>query len=179
MKTLATAAGLALALAAGTANAATYNFAYTSSFNKIGGKLDGTLQGDGKTVVVTGVHDFVRVNSGFGLSLPFVYSSDSLYGGSQPAFVTTDGSAMSLLACGAEFCPDEGFVFDTTGNLDVFPLFGGGGSFDRPQADFFREPFVTGNWSLSVAPEPGSWALLIIGFALTGGLARRQRVAVA
>jgi hypothetical protein len=165
---------MAAVLAATAADAATFNFHYRSSFNTVSGQLTGTLQGDGNTLNVDSVVDFARVSGSPGPALPFVYSSDSFYGGSQPAFVTFDGSAMSLLACATEFCELDGFVFDTTNNLDVFPFFGGGGVFDRPEGDFFRETFVPGNWSLSAVPDVDNWVLLVAGFGLVGVMARRR-----
>jgi PEP-CTERM motif len=179
MKTLLTIAGMALALAATTAEAATFNFHYRSGFNVVSGQLTGTLQGDANTLLVDSVVDFARVGGVAGPALPFVYSSDSFYGGSQPAFVTIDGSAMSLLACATEFCELDGFVFDTTENLDVFPFFGGGGVFDRAAGDFFREVLVPGNWSLAAVPEPGTWLMLVAGFGVVGIAARRRPRVVA
>lgn len=179
MKTLLTAAAMALALGSSAAEAATFNFRYQSSFNLVSGQLTGTLQGDGNTVFVDSIVDVARVNNVPGPALPFVYSSDSFYGGSQPAFVTFDGSAMSLLACATEFCDLDGFAFDTTENLDVFPFFGGGGVFDRPEGDFFREVFAPANWSLAAVPEPETWLMLVAGFGLVGIIARRRPQMVA
>jgi len=178
MKALLSRIGIAAALAVTATNApaATYNFHYRSSFNVVSGQLTGDLQSDGNTLNVASIVDFARVNGANGPALPFVYSSDSFYGGSQPAFVTIDGSAMSLLACEAEFCPPEvsGFVFDTTGNLDVFPFFGGAGVFDKPGSEFFRETFVPGKWSLSAVPDADVWIMLVVGFGLVGVLGRRR-----
>lgn len=174
MRTLLTLAGMVAALAATSADAATFNFHYRSSFNVVSGQLTGTLQGDANTLVVDSVVDFARVNGSDGPALPFVYSSDSFYGDSQPAFVTIDGSAMSLLACATEFCELDGFVFDTTENLDVFPFFGGGGVFDKPGSEFFRETFVPENWSLSAVPDADIWMMLVAGFGLVGVLGRRR-----
>lgn len=174
MKTLMTLAGMAMALAATAADAATFNFHYRSSFNVVSGQLTGTLQGNANTLLVDSIVDFARVNGNDGPALPFVYSSDSFYGGSQPAFVTIDGSAMSLLACATEFCELDGFVFDTTENIDVFPFFGGGGVFDKPGNEFFRETFDPGNWSLSAVPEAEAWMMFIAGFGAVGVRSRRR-----
>lgn len=180
MNTLLASAGIVLALATATASdAASFNFRYRSSFNIVSGTLTGTVQGDANTLVVASVDDFVRVDGRPGPALRFAYSSDSFYGGDVPAFVTVDGSALSLLACATEFCDLDGFAFDTTGNLDVLPLFGGGGVFDRPQGDFFREVFVPDNWSLTAVPEPAAWGLMVIGFGLVGAAARRRPAVVA
>ena len=37
---------------------------------------------------------------------------------------------------------------------------------------------ITGNAGTGAVPEPGTWVMLILGFGLLGGVARRQRVAL-
>ncbi len=151
------------------------DFSYTDgNGDTISGTMDGALQSDDDTFLVTGMGP-ITFDGGATAPLNFVASIDDYqslgngYMGEDTAAVTLDGSYMDLIACFDSDCAD-GFLFavgdEFSGNFDG-SLFSGGASFG-----FVFEPFNPQGWSASVAPEPQSFVLFGLGLA---GLAASRR----
>ena len=121
---------------------------------------------------------FANVGAGFSDAIAFYYVLGDGSTGSVSVFSGLNGSgtllgqiALAPNAVGcipemAELCPFQRAAFDFSGvaHSVVFA-----GTVDQIAFD---------DVTLGV-PEPGSWALLIIGFGITGAALRRRRVAVA
>jgi hypothetical protein len=164
---------LSLALAGGAVQATTYRFSYAADAGLLTGRLTGTLQGDGNTVVVDGVSDFVRLGDVVLPSFPFVTTGSSVYGVPRAPTVTLDGSNLDFLACTVdEFCSGEGIGFDpdTLAFTPVFRVF-----VAAIGPDLIEEAADAGRWSISAVPEPAAWGLMVAGFGLAGVAARRRR----
>ena len=168
MKRLFTAAAIAVAFAAAPASAAMYQLHYTgttdstvadihlstsNTLNGAGGydilSVSGNVNGD----VITGL---APVN-------PPGFTTDNVYFNADPIFTSS----------GVGF-----FSATTTYNLwgngpGSYSLYGttdGGGSY-VPSGD--------GTLSVAAVPEPATWGLMLVGFAMTGVAARRRSVAIA
>lgn len=170
------AATLALAIAAPQAEASLFNFSYIYSGGIIAGTLDGILQGDNNTVIVSTIQDYMTYNGTPLSSMGSVHSWDfsaNVTGLDVPA-VTLNGSFMDLIACPGVCSGIQSFgwaVNNALAGLMGGPTFsatsdlGSGGP----------ESFNAANWSLTSVgsvPEPATLALLAAGAV---GLARRRR----
>ncbi len=150
-----------------------FDFVYQSTFGPLIGQLDGELQADGNTVIVTSVHNFaVFDGAALSFSTPYV---DSVFGTTLPgpAMVTLDGTGMDFTACASSQCL-EGFAFLTPG----FGLSGYGASPIATASFFGLETYTPSNWSMSYAtivPSPSTLALLAA--ALTGWVLLLRRAA--
>jgi hypothetical protein len=149
----------------GVASAATFNLSYTSSAGTITATIDGTLQPDNNTVIVSYVSN-PTFNGSPAPALPFLGSGNTFTLG-QPALLSLDGSGLDFLACTDSVCSD-GFL------LSAFFGFASGGSFGNS-----GEPFVLANYSLTPAgthtvPEPTT-VLGLLSIAGVGLLSKRQK----
>jgi hypothetical protein len=148
------------------ASAATFNLSYTSGARTITATIDGTLQPDNNTVIVSSISNPTFSGSP-APALPFLGSgSDFILG--QPALLSLDGSGLDFLACTDNFCSD-GFAFSPF-------TFASGVSFGEA---FEGEPFVLANYSLTPAgtpavPEPAT-VLGLLSIAGVGYLSKRQK----
>ncbi|MDB5453788.1 MAG: sorting protein [Caulobacteraceae bacterium] len=55
----------------------------------------------------------------------------------------------------------------------------GGAKIDKIIFSSTSNSFETDSFAVSAAPEPASWAMMIVGFGLTGAMVRRRRMALA
>jgi hypothetical protein len=167
----------------GVASAATFNLSYTSSAGTITATIDGTLQPDNNTVIVSSVSN-PTFNGSPAPALPFVGSYlDSIIsiisGGTLTgqAVLSLNGLVLDFIACTDINCADGfGFLPPNTliNNLDT--LFAAGGAYG---GDGFFEPFVLANYSLTPAdtpavPEPAA-VLGLLSIAGVGYLSKRQK----
>jgi hypothetical protein len=156
-----------------------YDFSYAAGSGILAGQLEGELQADGNTVLVSAVHDFVTVNGvSSAVSLPRLghwepidpFTWDYVFGG--PTMVSFDGSTMNLAACPADSCVDAFFFMPAQ-------LFFPAGLFISTGAlGLGAEAFNPAHWSLTAAvavPTPGTLALMTV--ALASLLAFRRRAA--
>jgi hypothetical protein len=95
--------------------------------------------------------------------------------------VTLDGTTNNLLACTTSACND-GFFFDQAGVDGTLgagiPEFAYGPSYGNQVTDGFEQYSAT-KWSIrpissSAVPEPSTWAMMLLGFAGLGWLARTR-----
>ncbi len=158
-------------------------FSYRAAAGTIAGEIDGTLEADGNTVAVNKVLDFVTFNGAGHVSLPWLGTADIIYGGSRSPTVTFDGAFVDFAACESAFCyPGEGVIFDpdtiafTEPVVRTSPAFGNivPPDFDSPEP----EVFDARKWTLTVVPEPATWAMLLLGFGMIGGAMRNRRVPI-
>lgn len=148
-----------------------FDFSYQLANGDIlAGQLEGTLQADNNTIVVSSIPDFVTLNGVPGPSLPLVESVDEFYvaGSGLNPVVTLDGSFMDFIACNNLIACDDALVF-AVGNLVSVsfhggdPLYQAGPSFGGTLEDYIQE-----NWSITVVPEPEAYAMMLVGLVLIG-----------
>ncbi|MBC7522179.1 MAG: hypothetical protein H7268_13950, partial [Sandarakinorhabdus sp.] len=103
---------IAAAFGAAAVEAATWHFQYRSDIGRFSGTIEGELQGDGNTVLVTAVPAFVKFKGVPLASFPVLTTGSTIYNVHRAPSVTFDGSLLDFLACSAEYCATEGFGFD-------------------------------------------------------------------
>ncbi len=151
----------AAAAVGGPPSSGLYSFNYNSQLGPLSGLLEGYLQADGNTLVVTAVRDFV-VFDGLPLSFSLPYLADpatqvGFGAGLGGPLVTLDGSNMEWAACESALC-NIGFFFSTSGANGALPTDVFGASFTG------FESYDSANWSISAAslPEPATLPLLAV-----------------
>lgn len=171
---------IALAIAwAPSANAtlATYDFSYTFSggVDVLTGTLDGTLQPDNNTVVVSAI-----TNAAFdgvpGPALPYLNSLEGFL--SLPGFppvASLDGSILDFISCTDATCSD-GFLLDSQGVFSAgTPEVITGLSFGAIRDEIYDPA----RWSMTAVavtavPEPGTIGLIVSGIFGLALLRRRS-----
>jgi hypothetical protein len=153
----------------GVASAATFNLSYTSSAGTITATIDGTLQPDGNTVIVSSVSN-PTFNGSPAPALPFV-SSFNTFPVEGPALLSLDGSGLDFAACTDSICSD-GFIFSS-----LWSIFASGLSFGDVSSG--GEPFVLANYSLTptgtpAVPEPAT-VLGLLSIAGVGYLSKSRK----
>lgn len=154
-----------------------YAFIYDSSAYqvRITGKLLGSLQPDGNTILVSQMLGVPSFNGAPAVALPFVDALIDVVGGSAylPPVVSLDGRRMDFAACTSAACND-GFGFEASG-VAGFPVVYALASFGNIDANLYRPT----DWSISAVseisavPEAGTWLLMALGLC---GLAARRRL---
>jgi len=186
MKKYLIAAALGLAFVMPQAEAALFNFSYTTEGGDVlAGQLDGTLQGDNNTVIVNSILDFVTFNGVNGASLASVrsevaFSNEIDFNNAPPGLlpsVTLNGSVMDLTACEFSPCSDVafGFFFWANTPIAVFPSSKFAGSFSHS-----LEEYNPDHWHLSpVQAVPVPAAIWLFGSGLAGlfGMRRKRNFA--
>lgn len=157
--------GVALASAMG-AHALSYDAKYTlAEGSYVAFTIDGTLQGDGNTILFTDVTNINAFNSVSLVSSVVPLGVAGAYSGGGPASVTLDGSAMNALICDdvSDFCLGAPFtiVFTPDGLFDW--TFGG------------SDAFTAARWQIAPTPVPlpAAGALLLSAVGVIGVLRRR------
>jgi len=175
-----------LAFAAPLANANLYNFTYKRIADNqfLVGQIDGILQADGNTIVVSSIVGTPSLGVVPGILLPFVVSTDFSNFNTPDLVpkVTIDGSFMDILAYSINSnTGGSGFAF-AAGNLSA-ATYGTNGApfvgFDGVYGAFgtgYGENFFAANWTISPVPELSSANFLIFGVVF---LAWMRRVASA
>ena len=167
IKTLSLALFLGLSL---NAQAAIFGFSYTSGAGTVlAGTVDGVLQGDGNSVFVTSVEDFVTVD---GVDQGQIQTVDSISNfisstGASPT-LTLDGSFLDFCASVGTDCADgQGFTFDSNGGSFGVVSFGFGD---------LGETYNSANWNMSaVSAVPVPAAAWLMGSALVGLFGFRKK----
>ncbi len=177
-----------LALASFAANATTYDFSYTfGDQQQVTGSLIGNMVGSfinniSNVQVSLNGAQFSTDTSGSLYAL--AWNPTTLNWASTPAVVSTNASL-------------NNFIFqdvnDPTGNgvsnyfaITNDPTYGSvamavntnNGAVALDGASYGAAPVNAANWSLTAVaavPEPGEWALMLLGFGITGFLARRRQ----
>ena len=175
MKTLAVLAGLAGALAIGSAaSAGTYNFSYLGlDGDTFAGSFTGSVNGD--VVDVTSVKQVTFNGQAFTGPL----AADSYIGGGN---YQSGGAVVSLTNPS-----NDNFLFIGPGNpasnyFYVIPWSNGPanpiavqGAFNGEFYDNYNGEFIPSNLSVSAVPEPSVWLMMIAGLAMIGGALRNSR----
>lgn len=178
----------ALALISSPAAAADYLFSYEfNTGEKITGSFTGTASGalvsidSSITMKLNGVA-FVGPLSAFGST---AVAGDGTQCGSPscftaPAVMSADPSKNNFLI--ADFANAVPFG---TNYFYIFPWRGGTlglglqANFQGNLYNYVNQQYVPANWSLveanSAAPEPATWAMMVMSFGVVGGAMRRQR----
>jgi hypothetical protein len=152
----------------GVASAATFNLSYISSAGTITATIDGTLQPDNNTVIVSSVSN-PTFNGSPAPALPFVDSALGFINGVvAPSVLSLNGLGLDFVACTDSNCSD-GFALESS-----FLGFNSGVSFGS-----VLEPIVLANYSLTPAgthtvPEPAT-VLGLLSIAGVGLLSKRQK----
>ena len=184
-------ASFTLALAAGSASAAKFDFSYAwANGDKITGSFTGTQSGQNVT-------DISNVSASFN-GTPMAGSGDlNVYaytdaGGKCPSCWAGSGGVASTIP------DDNNFLFT---NESVETIASGAGTewfyvipwaydgsveavqYNGPQGlvDAYNGDFIPGNWSLTAVggvsgvPEPAGWTLMLVGVGAMGGALRSRR----
>ncbi|MCS6812242.1 MAG: hypothetical protein NZ772_01520 [Cyanobacteria bacterium] len=130
-------------------DAASFRFSYTLEAGDIlSGTLEGNLQGDGNTVVVSSITS-PSFNNVLGPSLPvtrsFVQAFHSFGSSSAPATVSLNGLVMDILTCSNAFCLN-GFAIDGGGTLFGSPIYIASTAYGTG----FSEPYNPARWQLTL-----------------------------
>jgi hypothetical protein len=176
MKKILAATTLALAFAMPQAEASLFNFSYTYGIHTLAGTVEGTLQPDNNSVIVSSVEDFVTYNGNPIGSLPWVHSLDfvNTLTASDFPLLSLDGSKMDFIACDSVTCT-QSFSFAVGTNLsDSYgrPLFGASSDLGIREG---YEDFDSANWDMEAIPTPATLPLFAIG-AATLAFRRRKTI---
>ncbi|MEM6904784.1 MAG: VPLPA-CTERM sorting domain-containing protein [Pseudomonadota bacterium] len=162
-----------LALSASTAHAVVFDLSYTlESGQVLTADIEGILQGDMNTVIVSGVTN-AALDGVLGAEIVVVNSfSDVFIGSTAPPVLTLDGTALDFVAFdAAEF---DGFSFDTVALQFGSPLFTSGSSYGAT-----RDLYNPANYSLTAAsatiPIPATAWLMIAALGALGAARRAAR----
>jgi hypothetical protein len=157
------------------------NFSFTDlEGDTISGTMNGTLQSDHDTFLVSSIGPLTFDGSTVPDPLTYVGSVDVVLGvgsgfdGLGFGAVTLDGTYMDLAACDSPGCPIDGFIFAVNNSFESayigVPFFQALGEFGTP-----NEEFNAVGWSASLAsstpapstPEPGSLVLVLVALLVT------------
>ena len=164
--------GLAALCVTGASQAAqTFQFVYNNAAGQLSGRFTGTLQGDGNTIFVASVDNYLKFNGVAGPALPDVTTLAAFLGiAAEKPYVKLDGSGMDVLACTNISCSGDLILFDGFGIYAGVPAFFASAGFSGT-----ANLYAQGSGTVSAVPDAGVWALLTTGLGLTGALLRRRR----
>jgi hypothetical protein len=176
-----------IALVAGAAHAATFDFSYTYG---IGDTVTGSFSGTGPVTAVTNITNISVKVDGTPLLGPLSAWSYTSAGSDCPTCFVAGGAVASSIA------DNNNFLF-TNGATNYFYLIPWPNGDSNPEAvqalltynipghtdlyngqyylQLYNGTFVPGNWSLTEVPEPAAWALMLVGFAGLGAAMRAAR----
>jgi hypothetical protein len=165
---------------AGVTRAASFNFSYRESGGTITAILEGTLQGDNDTVLVTSVGS-PRFNGSPASPVPFVGTYTSFASGSilSPGILSLSGSTVDFIACTINDpvlpCTD-GFVFVPANFFGPSPIFASQGSYGGDRvANFLAANYSLTPVSSTAVPEPGlATAVVVTGLGFLRGKRKRS-----
>ena len=170
-------ATVATATLAPVASAATFNFSYTSSKGTITATVDGTLQPDNNTVLVSSISN-TTFNGSPAPALPFIGSAFDFFVNNFPtgqAVLSLDGSGLDFIACDNTNCNNNRFGFLPPSVPTQVALFASGPAYGQS-----FEPFILANYSLTTAaptavPEPAT-VLGLLSVAGVGLLCKGRKL---
>jgi PEP-CTERM motif len=157
-----------------TAQATVYDFSYTATFGVVSGMIIGTLQADNNTIDVTSITN-PEFDGVPGPAVPVITTLADYFGLPGPTIpeVTLDGTNNNVLACTTSGVCGDGFYFNQAGVNAGYPQFAVGPSYSG-QGMALYEPYDVTKWTISAAPEPATWTMMLAGMAGLG-LAMRWR----
>jgi hypothetical protein len=164
-------------LFAGETKAAHYNLSFDmSTGSELTMSLQGDLQADNNSVIVTGINT-VKVNNATQPLQNSIFDSLTFFamgGEASPALLSLDGTLLDFVFCLSNTCDSNGFSngfffsssFSESSSIAYFGL----GVFE----DKLGEPTTLDSQNYRLVPEPQVLSLLIIGFALLSQNSRRK-----
>jgi len=129
-------------------------------------------------VIYTGKADFDGLTAGFNFTLPSYVTTDTLFTGAQTHCTASGG----IVCTGVRFNPNGAgsdivnIIFDPATTNGEPPAISGSfanGAFTTPGG--YKSAGLVNALTVTAAPEAATWALMILGFGITGAALRRRR----
>jgi hypothetical protein len=171
-----------LALASLAANATTYDFSYTfGDQQQVTGSLIGNMVGsfiENITNVQVALNGVQFSTDTTGSLYALAWNPTTLNWASTPAVVSTNAALNNFIFQDVNDPSGNGvsnyfaITNDATNGAVAFAVNTNNGAVAIDGTSYGQPAVNASNWSVVAVPEPGEWALMLLGFGLTGVLAR-------